>query len=290
MSRILAVGNATLDIINVVAEYPEEDQEVRASTQQRRRGGNACNTLAVLSQLGHQCSWAGTLADEPDARAILADLDEHQISYSSATTLASGKVPTSYVSLSRQTGSRTIVHYRDLPEYGFDAFKKIDLAVYDWLHFEGRNITELERMMTHARSTQPGLRISLEVEKVREGIEQLFPYADLLLFSREYAQHCNADGAQDFLQALQLENHHAIACCTWGDKGAWARDSNGTTTHAPALTPAKVVDTLGAGDTFNARMIDQLVQGKDLQQALTSAVNLAGKKCGIYGLKGLIGN
>lgn len=37
--RILAVGIATLYIINTVDGYPAEDQEVRASAQRVARGG-----------------------------------------------------------------------------------------------------------------------------------------------------------------------------------------------------------------------------------------------------------
>ena len=59
MAHVLAVGVATLDIINEVESYPPEDGEVRALAQAIRRGGNASNTLVVLSQLGHSCEWAG---------------------------------------------------------------------------------------------------------------------------------------------------------------------------------------------------------------------------------------
>ncbi|MEN8170030.1 MAG: PfkB family carbohydrate kinase [Pseudomonadota bacterium] len=288
MGRILAVGNATLDIINVVDDYPHEDQEVRASSQQFRRGGNACNTLAVLSQLGHDCSWAGTLADEPDATMILSDLDEHHIDHTALHTAAHGKVPTSYISLNRLNGSRTIVHYRDLPEYRFADFSRIDLNTLDWLHFEGRNISELERMMAHARADQPKLLISLEVEKPRENIEKLFGYADLLLFSREYALHNGSHDLQSFLQRMATLKLNAMICCTWGEMGASAIDSERTLFHAPAFSPARVVDTLGAGDTFNAGMIDQLLRGHTLELALIEASRLAGRKCGHYGLKDLL--
>ena len=288
MGRILAVGNATLDIINVVDDYPREDQEVRASSQQFRRGGNACNTLAVLSQLGHDCSWAGTLADEPDAAMILNDLDEHKIDHTACHIIVHGKVPTSYVSLSRLSGSRTIVHYRNLPEYRFADFSRIDLNTLDWLHFEGRNIDELKQMMAHARADQPNLLLSLEVEKPRHGIEELFHFADLILFSREYALHYGNHDLQSFLQRMSAQKLNAMISCTWGEKGASAIDSDGKLFHAPAFTPALVVDTLGAGDTFNASMINQLLRGHSLELALIEASRLAGKKCGRYGLKNLL--
>ena len=288
MGRILAVGNATLDVINIVDDYPHEDQEVRATSQQFRRGGNACNTLAVLSQLGHQCGWAGTLADEPDAAMILADLDEHHIDYSAVRTAVHGKVPTSYVSLSRLSGSRTIVHYRDLPEYRFADFSRIDLSTLDWLHFEGRTVEELKQMMERARDEQPNLPISLEIEKPRDGIEALFDLADLLLFSKEYALHHGHHDAEHFLMNIAAQKREVSASCTWGDKGAWAIDYAGRLFHAPAFPPPLVVDTLGAGDTFNARMIDQLLRGHPVELAIIEASRLAGKKCGRYGMDKLL--
>ena len=186
MSSILAVGIATLDIVNTLASYPREDEEVRALAQSRVRGGNATNTLVILSQLGHHCSWAGVLPREPDSQVVLDDLDRYRVDITAVQRPVSGKLPTSYISLSAETGSRTIVHYRDLPEYDFDVFDALDLSRYDWLHFEGRNIGELGSMLEKAR--QAGVPCSLEAEKPREGIENLFDLPDVLLFSRAYVR------------------------------------------------------------------------------------------------------
>lgn len=288
MSRILAVGNATLDIINVVDSYPNEDQEVRAVSQHINRGGNAANTLVVLSQLGHRCHWAGSLADEPGGQLIRDDLLEHGINLDAVHNVSRGKVPTSYVTLSRLNGSRTIVHYRDLPEYPSRHFNTIDLSDFDWLHFEGRNLDELMVMMKRVREREPNLSISLEVEKNREGIEELFPLADVLMFSREYALRQRAHNAPDFLNHMRQYELNAILSCTWGDTGAFALGEDGDIHHAPAFSPAMVVDTLGAGDVFNAGLIDQLVRGHNLEIALIEASRLAGKKCGVYGLNNLV--
>ncbi len=288
MARILAVGNATLDIINLVKSYPQEDQEVRALSQQYRRGGNAANTLVVLSRLGHECAWAGTLAAEPDADIIRHDLETHNIDLSAVHTTDHGKVPTSYVALSRENGSRTIVHYRDLPEYHSQDFVRIDLERFDWVHFEGRNLDEVTLMLKHLRSERPELPCSLEVEKPRPGIEALFSQVNLLMFSREYAQHQGYRSATQFLEQMAKRNLHADMSCTWGAEGAYALGKEGEIIHTPAFPPAEVVDTLGAGDTFNAGLIDQCVQGIELDIALTEAAKLAGKKCGMHGLNDLL--
>ncbi len=284
MARILAVGNATLDIINLVDTYPQEDHEVRALSQQRCRGGNATNSLVVLSQLGHRCAWAGTLATEPDAETIKADLQKHQIDLSAVHTVAYGKVPTSYISLSRSNGSRTIVHFRDLPEYQAKHFAALNIRHFDWIHFEGRNLEQMKPMLEHMHRNHPRIPCSIEAEKPREGIEQLFSYADLLMFSREFAQHKGYEDAGEFLRHMRRKKLLAQMSCTWGEKGAHGLNRHGEIIHVPALPLAKVVDTLGAGDVFNAGLIDQLVRGRQLDAALTAAAQLAGKKCGIYGL------
>ena len=115
MSRILCVGIATLDIINHVAEYPVEDSELRALSQSRRMGGNAANTAVLLSQLGHTVSWVGNLG--PGGDIVEETFRQHRVDAAAAVRLTTGGMPTSYVTLSESTGSRSIVHHRDLPEY-----------------------------------------------------------------------------------------------------------------------------------------------------------------------------
>lgn len=281
MANITAVGIATLDIINTVDGYPNEDDEVRALAQRIVRGGNATNTLVVLAQLGHRCAWAGVIADEPDGARILADLQEYNIELKGVKSIAVGKVPTSYVALNARSGSRTIIHYRDLPEFGFDDFKCLSLDSADWLHFEGRNVGETLKMMSWIRQQRSELSISVEIEKPRVQIESLFPLADVILFSRAYAHHCGYRFGPDFLASMRLHSPKALLVCSWGSDGAYAAGDE--VWFAPAYPPPRVIDTLGAGDTFNASLIHGLVTGLSPAQALDGACRLAGRKCGMLG-------
>ncbi len=278
MPRVLAVGIATLDIVNRVSSYPREDMEVRALSQRRSRGGNATNSLVILSQLGHSAAWAGVLPVEADSELVLADLARHDVDVSAVVRPPEGKLPTSYITLSADSGSRTIVHYRDLPEYGFADFAGLALESFDWIHFEGRNLGELKMMLEKTR--QLGIPCSLEVEKPRQGMEALFALPDVLLFSRAWVLEQGIDSPARFLREGIGKGPSFLA---WGAEGAWCRSAGGDIFHARA--PAvEVVDSLGAGDVFNACVIDGLLRGLPLRDVLAGAVNLASTMCAREGL------
>ena len=284
MSRILGTGIATLDIIHSVDGYPAENSEVRAVARHRTRGGNTANTLSVLRQLGHQCSWAGVYTDDEAGRFVCHDLQQRGIELVTARLHSGKTTPTSSIVHNRLNGSRTIIHYRDLPELGFAEFSRLDLGRYDWLHFEGRNVTETARMLSHAAQQYPDLPRSVEIEKPRDHIESLFALADVLVFSRDCLQAWHEQDPQACLRRLHDGLPGVALVCTWGESGAFFVTGDGVSGHAPAHPPGRVVDTLGAGDTFNAGLIDALLQGHELAQATTRACRLAGQKCGHQGL------
>lgn len=284
--RILGVGIVTLDIVNTVDGYPEEDDEVRAISQRTSRGGNVTNTLVTLSQLGHQCTWAGSIAEDAASTSVRQDLARCGVAMEAVQSVASASLPTSYITLNKQNGSRTIVHYRNLEEYDYEAFKSIEIDAYDWIHFEGRNIPELTRMMSDLKNR--GFEdFSLEVEKPRKGIEKLFQLPGLIMFSRNYVKETQQGSVRHFFENLRQQGVTAPVFCAWGKAGGWAMDEHGQIAQRPAWQPVNVIDTLGAGDVFNAAVIDGWLKRQPVEDVLTSACKLAGVKCGISGFEGI---
>jgi ketohexokinase len=299
-ARILGVGIAVIDIVNRVAEYPPEDAEVRAESSRQVRGGNCANTLDVLAQLGRSCEWVGVLAGDDGAEFITTDLRRAGVACDHAMRHADGATPTSYITLSRRTGSRTIVHHRDLPELSAAEFASVPLAECDWIHFEGRNPEQTRRMVDRVRRERPELPVSMEIEKPRPGIDALLANADVIVFSRAYVEaqlpH-RASRPEAALAELAALSDARLTFLPWGAGGAYGlARGDADCVFSPPRPPTRLRDSIGAGDVFNAAVIDGLIDtGIDaaatphgLASLLARANALAGHKCGFDGLTGLV--
>lgn len=285
MLRILLTGVTTLDIINTVDEYPTEDSEVRASEQARRMGGNACNSAQVIQQLGHHSSLLCPFADDAAADFIQAELRAQQIDISHCPSQPASATPTSYITLGRATGSRSIVHYRRLDELDAQQFAQLPLPDYDWCHFEARNCGQLLDMLQQCKAAKRP--VSLELEKPRDALEPLLPLADVLLISRPFAESRGFSTAEQCLQHFSQRFADTIISCSWGDQGAWLYDKQ-QIMHQAAFPVAQLVDSLGAGDTYNAGLISQLAQKIAPAKALAFACELAANKCTQHGFTDLM--
>lgn len=294
--QILCVGLVVLDIINVVDKYPEEDTDSRCLSQRWQRGGNASNSCTILSLLGAPCAFMGSLAPGHAADFVLDDLRRYSVDLRYTVSQTTGSVPISTVIISEASGSRTILHAnRNLPDVSAMDFEKVDLNRFKWIHIEGRNASEqvkmLQRIEQHNARQPPGqnIRVSVEVEKTREELFQLFGYGDVVFVSKDVAKHFGFRSAAEALKGLYSRvRKGATLVCAWAEEGADALGPDGRLLHSDAFPPPRVVDTLGAGDTFNASVIFSLSQGKSMQEALRFGCQVAGKKCGLQGFDGIV--
>lgn len=131
---------------------------------------------------------------------------------------------------------------------------------------------------------QQKITISVEIEKTREPLYQLFPHGDVVFVSKDVARDFGYESAEAALKGFYSRvKQGAVLICAWAEKGADALGPDGVIIHSDAFPPESLVDTLGAGDTFNAAVIYTLSKGGSLQDALTFGCRVAGRKCGFHG-------
>lgn len=306
--KLIMIGACYVDTILTVPHFPAEDSKLRAQALKKRRGGNIANALEVLQQF-----------DLPTELILLCVLPARSTPGSNLVRASLGarvnteycihredyeEPASSYIIKSLDNDSRTIVNYNDLPEMSVSEFKDQVANIIGsgtderaWFHFEGREVPMVIECVRWLRGKYPNIVISVEAEKPnRPMLEELIPHADLVLFSRAWAESKGFDNANNFLtQQAKLAPKAKLLSCTWGENGAAAiRPDDGVLHEVEgAGQPAQtVVDTIGAGDTFTAGLLYVLLRSANdftehARGALEFANGLAGKKVLQEGFSGL---
>ncbi|XP_062909882.1 ketohexokinase isoform X2 [Mobula hypostoma] len=293
--QILCIGLVCLDIINVVDKFPVEDTDTRCISQRWQRGGNASNSCTVLSILGAPCGFMGSLAPGRVSDFITDDFQSRGINVSNIVWQHVGVTPCACCLVNINNGSRTVIlSDMNLPDVTAKDFGKIDLTRYKWIHWEGRNASEQIAMMEQVEQYNANVPVeqrittSVEIEKTREELYQLFRHGDVVFVSKDIARHFGYNSASEAVKGLYSRvKPGAYLICAWAEEGADAMGPDGVF-HSNAFPPKRLVDTLGAGDTFNAAVIFAFCNGKSIQEALTFGCQIAGKKCGIQGYDGIV--
>jgi ketohexokinase len=295
-----------VSLLRSVPHYPGEDEKLRGSSIVRRRGGNGPNTLEVLQQLvGNQgeslhlslCSVLPS-QDSPAVKEIQDSLGPRVDLSCCIHRPEHTEAASSYIIRSLETGSRTIVNYNDLPEMTLSEFISVTETLRNqhcWFHFEGRIPETTLECIRHLRKSHLDAKVSVEVEKPeRTGLLDLAAKADVVFYSRTWAQRCGLQSARACLIAQQaIATKPYLLYCTWGEQGATGFDRRtGEYEQVPAHCPkgSEAQDSIGAGDTFTAGILFCLLArpGVGSLKVLEFANKLAGCKVVQEGFQGLV--
>ncbi len=262
--KIRLIGNALIDLVMQLPRWPGQDEELRALGFERRCGGNAANTALRLARAGCSVQLVASLAADSEGEWLRRRLLAEGIDLAPSPIIEQGQTPFSSVWLVESAATRAIVHYRDLPELEPELLRRLDHTGWDWLHLEGRNVAGL-RALLPARGIDRD-RCSLELEKPREGLEDLLERVGCAILSAAWLEQ-RGERPETAVQRLQQRYPHLRLVLTRGADGVCLAEPGSPPRWLEPPRRLDQGDSLGAGDGFIAGLIAALASGQSLVAA-----------------------
>jgi sugar/nucleoside kinase (ribokinase family) len=245
-------------------------------------GGSAANTAAALARLGVPCRFVGTVGDDGYGRFATASLEDAGVDVSNVG--ATQQAPTvMVVVVIPPDGDRLI--YVWPPTGGAHAALEPGVAVAgaaeaEWLHVSGicLRVSPAREAVLAAmeRAQSAGVPVSFDLNLRLENWGWEGGFRDVAMAAVERAnvvvgaavdEVAALAGVDDPVEAaLALAGDERLVIARRGADGAVACSAAGVVS-APGFDVA-VVDTVGAGDAFNAGFIAARIRREDIAGAL----------------------
>ena len=260
MFDVVAIGNLNYDITLLVEKFPEFHEKVIAKGAHFGLGGAAGNTASWLSQMGLKVGFIGAVGNDEIGEAHINYFKKIGVDVEGIKVVnePSGIA----ISMIKGEDKRIVKHL------GANAHREIDLgylsrARYVHMSSNPKKIIEKTAKFAHKRNIPVFLDIG-EAE-LPKSVEDKITY--LLLNEDEFKRKY---GGLENLQAVKSKN----LIITLNGGGALLRNERGETFKVKGLS-AKVIDSTGAGDAFDAGFIYGIIKGWRLREAATLGTFLA---------------
>lgn len=289
-SRVLVVGSANVDYIVRVPRFPTPGQTILTSELSQHSGGKGANQAVAAARLGAEVSFVGCVGDDPDGRALLAQLEAEGIDTRGVECVTRARTGLAIVSIDDAGQNSIIVApganfllHPDAPQKALRALSSPLLSRVIVVTQGEISAETVENCLREAEAH--GARAVLNLAPFRPMAESQLRSCDPLILNEDEAGALvgrRVSGVGDAQRAaLEIKALCRSVVVTIGADGAFWADA-----HENGLIPAPrvedVVDTTGAGDAFVGAVVASLAQG----EALRDAVRL-GVLAGSYSVRGI---
>lgn len=281
---VVGVGLNATDTLIVVPHFPAYAGKVPFEEEVLSPGGQIASAMVTCARLGLRVKYIGTLGDNERGRLQLESLRAEGINLDHVQVRTGCPNQSAYILVDRSTGERTVLWRRpeclrlEPAEITPDLITSARLV-----HIDGHDTPAVERAARLAR--RAGIPVSVDVDSVYHGFDQVLPYVDYLVASSEFPEPwTNERDPFRALAMIQNEYHMRVAAMTLGAHGALAR-AEGRFLYSPAFV-VNCVDTTGAGDVFHGAFCYAVLQQMPLSEALDFSNALAALNCTALGARG----
>ena len=279
MTRFVVCGETLIDLVQSEAA----DADSFSSTWLALSAGGPMNSAVALGKLGGDTHFLGRISRDAFGRQLRQHILEANVKLDLATE-SSQATSIAVVSLDELGVASYTFHFHDTANFGWQIDDLPELSSDDWLHIASLSCIVspgAEVLLDWMRDVRAGVSYDINVRptvitdpdaywsKVQPWLRAVGRRGGIVKASDEdikfLAEAAGSGAAQDAgdpveLAGLWVEQYGlGLAVITLGPGGGVAIEPGGNITRVPGF-PTKVVDTVGAGDTFMAGFLDGWVK------------------------------
>ena len=273
--RIVVIGSLNMDLVTAVSRFPEKGETILGEKFSFCCGGKGANQAVALGRLKAQTAMIGAVGQDSFGVELLAALQENNVETSGVKVVDGVSTGIASITLTEEDNSIIVVpgaNYHCLPA-DLDAQEKA-IAQCDTVLLQLEIPLEtvcyaVQMAKRHHKKVilNPAPAKEIPPEVLRQ-VDYITPNATELsrLTGIKIANQTDLENAMQNLLEAGVKN----VITTLGATGVAYITQHGKTGSVAAHN-VDVVDTIGAGDAFNAGLAFALERYNDLQQAISFA-------------------
>jgi sugar/nucleoside kinase (ribokinase family) len=282
---VLVVGDLNVDLImNKINKMPQIGEEQRADEMDIVMGGSTAIFACNISKLGSKTEYMCKLGNDSFGRFLLKEMEANHVNTDSIIVDPNLRTGATIIFFIEE--DRMMVTYPGAMEHlAADEISDDILTSARHIHtsaifFQPKLKAGLAGLFERAKKL--GLSTSMDTqwdpeEKWNLGLEEVLPHLDFFLPNED--EFIRLAGKPDLDSALDSVAHHNTCFVIKRGAEGVIMLQNGKKTTVSSLPIPKIVDTIGAGDSFNAGFIHAYLNGKDTETCLhegnrTAAVSI----------------
>ncbi len=268
--NIVGLGEVVLDWVAEVPHFPKPDEKIDALSENYFPGGVTANYLVALARLEGCCGFIGAVGDDQYADLLIDDFLKENVDTSYIVRKLNKKTPVNFIFVAK--GEKSIIQSPHMQTTRLDIEELQESSIVDskLLHTTIIHQELTEKALEIAKNNEVKVSIDLESQIALRGwdkLKNILLKADVLLPNKEGAKLItNSDNPQKAAKIL-VKKGVPVVIITLGKNGALLTTNN-YQKKIPAYHIENIVDTTGAGDTFNgAFSLAYWIKGWDLEKS-----------------------
>jgi sugar/nucleoside kinase (ribokinase family) len=276
---VVGFGTNAVDYLIVVPEYPQFDSKIELTNYIRACGGEVATTTVGLSRLGLKTSYVGRFGDDAEGNFGLQSLVDEGVDTRFAAQIEGARTQIAFIVIDERSGERTVIWDRDKRLAYAETDAPLEVAALGKiLHFTPHDTRACLKLAREAKAA--GGRVSIDIDNVFEGVEELLPLVDIMICSAEFPEKLfDVTDPKTALREIKSRFGCAVAGLTLGEKGSLILCENEYIESRGFAVPNGAKDTTGAGDSFRAGFLFGLLTGETVENSAQFANAVAALKC-----------